>query len=231
MTTRNRRTADFIQLVVVATAALVGGLAAMLVLAFRNALPQPGIMLFVVLVVTVLAVLALATWQTSPRRRAWPPPDPRPYRPGTPPQVGPWTSPPRTPSSEGPVFSLDRTWPSRPDWYDEDDEVAVPALAAPAALPPISPTPPPAPPPDDRPARCEEFVVPGAPRPSEPAVRRIVQCPECGDFEVDLHSAGDDRLAFSCLRRGHRWTWERGTPWPTTVIRPAAAPVRPTGTV
>jgi len=100
------------------------------------------------------------------------------------------------------------------------------------ALPPISPAPPPPPPPpDNRPPRWEEYASPGAPEASGPRVRRIVQCPECGDFEIEMRSDGDDRLIFTCLQRGHRWTWQWGTPWPTTVIRPAEAPARPSGTV
>jgi|SRR5882757_6059921 len=44
---------------------------------------------------------------------------------------------------------------------------------------------------------------------------RIVQCPRCGDFRVDLlHTA--DGFAFRCTS-DHRWEWRPGALWPATI--------------
>jgi hypothetical protein len=83
---------------------------------------------------------------------------------------------------------------------------------------------------DLSPAAYETYVVPGAPQTSGPPARRIVQCPRCGDFDVEVRRDGD-LFAFICVRRRHEWTWTRGKPWPATVIRPTAAPVHGTGKV
>jgi hypothetical protein len=220
---RDRRMDDFLQLVTVAAAALVGGLLAMIALAIRSEL-QPGLMLFVVVVVMLLAVLTVGSLQTSPNRTRrgparqppWPPP---------PPPLPPVRRTPRRP--EPPVFGLDPTRPSPTNWYDDEPAAARPPPDT-AVAPRFSPPRPSVPPLDVREPAYEAYAVPGAPQPSGPPVRRIVQCPACGDFEVDVRPGVGNELAFTCLRRRHEWTWARGRPWPATVVRPAAAPVTDT---
>jgi hypothetical protein len=48
---------------------------------------------------------------------------------------------------------------------------------------------------------------------------RIVQCPRCGDFLVDL-THQHPGFAFGCRRCQHRWQWTPGTAWPVSVVRP-----------
>jgi hypothetical protein len=55
--------------------------------------------------------------------------------------------------------------------------------------------------------------------PPDPAVTRVVQCPRCGDFGVDVRQRAPG-FAFACTRCGHPWRWEPGAAWPTTVVRP-----------
>ncbi|MCK9896596.1 hypothetical protein [Frankia sp. AgB32] len=61
----------------------------------------------------------------------------------------------------------------------------------------------------DRPATHDPIQVPEAPR--------VVQCPRCGAFRVDVGhtSAG---YAFRCRVDAHEWTWRPGTAWPPTVV-------------
>lgn len=54
---------------------------------------------------------------------------------------------------------------------------------------------------------------------TEAAVTRVVQCPRCGDFGVDLRQRTPG-FAFACTRCGHQWRWEPGSAWPTAVVRP-----------
>lgn len=46
---------------------------------------------------------------------------------------------------------------------------------------------------------------------------RVVQCPRCGAFRLDVRHAGAG-YAFRCRVDGHEWTWQPGTAWPVTVI-------------
>lgn len=56
---------------------------------------------------------------------------------------------------------------------------------------------------------------------------RVVQCPRCGAFRVDVRS-GDPRPGdaangpvghmFRCRVDGHEWTWQPGSAWPATVV-------------
>lgn len=73
-----------------------------------------------------------------------------------------------------------------------------------------------------QPGSVEELHVPGR----GGSVRRIVQCPRCADFGVDVWS---ERAGFSfvCRRCRHRWQWAPGNPWPPTVVRPAATHAAP----
>jgi hypothetical protein len=51
------------------------------------------------------------------------------------------------------------------------------------------------------------------------ATTRVVQCPRCGDFAVDVRHEAPG-FAFGCRRCEHAWRWAPGTPWPVTVVRP-----------
>jgi hypothetical protein len=49
------------------------------------------------------------------------------------------------------------------------------------------------------------------------ASARVVQCPRCGAFRIDMHqSAGV--FAFRCRVDDHRWEWQPGASWPATVV-------------
>ncbi|HEY0453343.1 hypothetical protein [Actinophytocola sp.] len=48
----------------------------------------------------------------------------------------------------------------------------------------------------------------------------VAQCPNCGDFRIDVRGGGS-AFAFRCRnpRCGHEWQWTPGTPWPPVVVR------------
>jgi hypothetical protein len=46
---------------------------------------------------------------------------------------------------------------------------------------------------------------------------RVVQCPRCGAFRIDVTRSGAE-FSFHCNQDGHRWTWRRDTAWPLTVV-------------
>lgn len=54
---------------------------------------------------------------------------------------------------------------------------------------------------------------------SQPGGSRIVQCPNCGAFDVDTDPAGRE-FRFACARCSHSWGWAAGRAWPPTVVRP-----------
>jgi hypothetical protein len=51
------------------------------------------------------------------------------------------------------------------------------------------------------------------------ALTRVVQCPRCGDFGVDVRHR-EPGFAFACGRCGNQWRWQPGSAWPATVVRP-----------
>src|SRR6266542_3475804 len=53
----------------------------------------------------------------------------------------------------------------------------------------------------------------------EAAATRVVQCPRCGDFGVDVRHQ-EPGFAFTCKSCAHHWRWGPGSAWPTTVVRP-----------
>jgi len=75
-----------------------------------------------------------------------------------------------------------------------------------------------------------ERAVPGQPDPPDvpvdlstySGVARVVQCPPCGDFRVDVRQRGDC-FTFSCRHCSHSWQWSPGSPWPPTIVRPRNA--------
>jgi hypothetical protein len=48
----------------------------------------------------------------------------------------------------------------------------------------------------------------------------VAQCPNCGDFRIDVQRA-DPAFAFRCRnpRCGEEWRWTPGTAWPPVVVR------------
>ena len=48
----------------------------------------------------------------------------------------------------------------------------------------------------------------------------VAQCPNCGDFRIDVRRA-DPVYAFRCRnpRCGEEWRWTPGTAWPSVVVR------------
>jgi len=67
-------------------------------------------------------------------------------------------------------------------------------------------------------------ATPPAPAPSlanyEAHRALIAQCPQCGDFRIDVSSAGSS-YSFRCRnpRCANTWTWTPGSPWPAVVVR------------
>lgn len=61
---------------------------------------------------------------------------------------------------------------------------------------------------------------------------RVVQCPRCGAFRIDVQHQGGG-FAFRCRVDDHRWEWQPGTGWPSTVVvsrrRTGAVRVDPSG--
>lgn len=46
---------------------------------------------------------------------------------------------------------------------------------------------------------------------------RVVQCPRCGAFRVDVAHTGVG-FAFRCRVDEHEWVWDPGDAWPVTVV-------------
>ena len=203
-----RTVADWFLLVRVAVASLAGGLSAVGVLwIVEGDLGRPELLLLLVVLVAALVVFALAAL-VSDRRG---PPDagagghPSSPRPAAHP-LGPPVLPAPVPGREPTRSAQDRGWSET-------------APALPAELPVFTP-PPPVRRPATTPPTVQEHPVPGAPPGA--AVRRIVQCPRCGDFGVDLRREVE-RFTMTCHRCAHGWTRGPGRPWPATVVRPPEA--------
>jgi hypothetical protein len=62
-------------------------------------------------------------------------------------------------------------------------------------------------------------VVPPVELSEYAAVTRVVQCPHCGDFGVDVRQQ-EPGFAFTCNRCDRHWQWEPGAAWPVAVVRP-----------
>jgi hypothetical protein len=177
-------------------AALLGGLAAVAVLIVARDVDRP--LLLCALVVAVAAFSVLATAVLAARSPA---PVPTPPRPTPPPSTPP---PPAAAGAVAPrptYYAGAGAAPAQP-WYDRPAAtVAVPVRAD--SWPDHEP--------DQEPDRAEA------------AVTRVVQCPRCGDFAVDVRQH-DQGFAFACTACDHRWHWRPGTSWPVSVVRPRRRP-------
>ncbi|SDD47705.1 hypothetical protein SAMN05660690_4310 [Geodermatophilus telluris] len=203
-----RTVADLLLLLRVAAASLAGGLSAVVVLwVAEDGLPQPGVLLALVLLVTVLSVLASAALVSD--RRSPGPPAGSPVPP-VPHPAAPRPAPPALPPA-----------PALPSGRRYDPAGGGPGRAAPAPALPVFTPPKPVPVRAASPPTWETHPVPGAARDAG-AVRRLVQCPRCGDFGVEARRRAAV-FAFTCRRCAHTWQWGRGSPWPATVVRPPGA--------
>lgn len=216
---RDRSAADLFLLVKVAAASMVGAVAAVGVLGLLDELESRRTVAAFSLAVVVLNVTA--AWLLSGRNTAS-------FRPTASP---PWIPAPPAPPAPAPVRTHSPAEPAQ-SWYVEAarDAEALRRIPAPdiafagatAPLPAFGPTQP-APDLAGPSGRVEEHRVPGR----SGAVRRIVQCPECGDFEVDLWDEPKG-FAFTCRRCRGTWQWTPGRPWPATIVQPARGRTRPT---
>jgi hypothetical protein len=222
MAARGRRTAADVRLLAeVAVAALGGGLLAAAVLTFGEGALRTGLVLFFVAVVTVLAILTVGTLQSVRFDRTKAQAPHRPWEAGRSPQRPGASTYPQAQDSQ-PQYAQPEPvrapqLPQSVPWYDDGVGARQNSPQAPhtfrAAPAPAQPDP------DTRPAAYDIFDVPGARRSGGRPVRRVVQCPRCGDFDVDA-SPTDQSFAFACRACHHTWTWRSGRPWPTTVVRP-----------
>ncbi len=181
-------------LVQVALAALVGGLLAALVLAGLRTIDNKPALVLIVLAAVVFCVLAVASRPAAPSASSAPA---RAYAPAPPPQPA--------------AFSWSQT-PATGNGY------AIPKWSATAPAPDARPEPEPS-----LPIAIAAVSVRDGRRLPMPATgtTRVVQCPRCGDFAVDVGPRGPG-FAFRCHCCGHEWRWAPGAAWPVSVVRPRA---------
>ncbi|MEN3357478.1 MAG: hypothetical protein V7637_1460 [Mycobacteriales bacterium] len=226
-------------LVRVAVAALVGGAIGAAALALTRDVDRPELVAGLVLVVAAASVLAVATLSAHPEQPAArrPRPDDR-----TAAQPFPPRSPARQPAARQPASS----WPGVSTSPAPGTRNGTPAAPTPGRwdhAPPPNPAPPSQP---ATPPMSVAIPVPGgawwqaaeagpstpaAPAHSGPAqggpaelsdhaaAIRVVQCPRCGNFGVDVHQQ-ESGFAFTCNRCERHWRWEPGSAWPVAVVRP-----------
>ncbi|MFN0284135.1 MAG: hypothetical protein ACKVZ6_19475 [Kineosporiaceae bacterium] len=180
----------------VGTAALVGALLAVSVLALRGHTGHPLRLGVIALSAVAFCLLAGANLLSLPPREV----EPGSVETG---QAFGWTQPPDVrgdgsrwvpPPPEPPRSGGNRAAPNGSRPAPVNFAVAV-DTSAPVASP----------------LGAAELTVP----------TRIVQCARCADFAVDLRRQNPG-FAFRCHSCGHEWLWEPGTAWPTTVVRPGS---------
>jgi len=231
-----RSGSDPVQLMRVSAAALVGGLLAMAVLAVVRDVQRAGLLLGFVVAAVAFSVLAVITLSPTPERSAA---ERRSRLDGE----GPgWEF---APGSQAAQQASDRPGASTRRPGGAGDGTPVVRASAPRWSPsPSQPGPEPSP---MAPvsvavpvpggtwweaAASDDARVPAtasSPARNQPVVpaldiadaekTRVVQCPRCGDFGVDvLHH--DPGFAFTCTHCDHHWRWGRGSAWPVAVVRP-----------
>jgi len=210
-----RSGADAVHMLTAAVSAIVGGTLAVAVLQFfdiqqPNALAGMALILVVAAVIAIVAHLALA--RTPPGRpmagspaAEYPKSPSQPYHWGS---AAPYAGPAdangaarlqgqRAQTGDGvPVRASTPTW-----WTTSPPR----GTASPPPTPPL---------PVDR-AAVEQLSASH----QYAGVKRVVQCPECGHFGIDI-THRPPVFDFVCRRCAHKWTWRRGTAWPRTMIRP-----------
>jgi hypothetical protein len=176
-------------------AALLGAVLAVTALSRTRTVDHWPVIIAIMLAAAVAVPLAATALRPDPTV----PPASRPAPPPAPARAA-------APPAPVPARAAAPAAPTPRQWYDQPAAtVAVPVRpdtwwdAAPRAAEPEQGEPP--------------------PDPAERAVTRVVQCPACGDFAVDLRQR-DAGFAFECRGCGHGWQWRPGTPWPAAVVRP-----------
>jgi hypothetical protein len=231
-------------LVEVAGAALLGGVLAVVALAIRRDISDRGMLAAVVVAGVVLSVLAAARLAPGDRRPAEPPvarpvagdhtfswhrATSAPAVPGngTVPAASPvpaprWRPPaapharvadPGTPAVEPDASPVSVAVPVKGGewWQLAPDGERTPGRPAAAGRDPAS-----------------SARVTAVDRAGSTATTRVVQCPRCGDFAVDLGHE-QQGFAFRCRRCGNQWQWWPGTAWPVSVVRPRLGRRQPSG--
>jgi hypothetical protein len=233
-----QRHVDLGLLLHVGVVACIGGILAVGVLDLVHAFPRWRMVVLVAAAVVVLCMLATAlltsasrtgpaepvySWTSPPRGTGWSPgvePDRRAWVPRSPAVTPPaaaqsgaeavghaaGAAPARspalagTPTSQGSATSVALRVHRSTSWWE-----ATPSRTQAAG----------------------ERALPGQPDvpvdlSTYSGVARVVQCPACGDFRVDVRQQ-DDCFAFTCRHCSHSWQWSTGSPWPPTVVRPRNA--------
>ena len=237
-----RRGVDPVFLLQVAAGALIGGALAVAALARLRHITHPGWVAGFVLLAVAISVFAAATLpRPTPQTRPAPRPDPTwqrddagsghppTRRPGIPDQEPAsgwsWASMRpndgvgghRAPSTAAPAAPVPRDTRPRSDPGPAPVSAAIPVRGGawwrPATAGARTRHPQAAAPAQDPP------VTSLADLPDYSSTTRVVQCPRCGDFRVDVGQR-EPGFAFTCKRCGHHWRWEPGSAWPTTVVRP-----------
>jgi hypothetical protein len=209
----------------VALAALVGGLLAVAVLAMRRDISDPGLLGALVIAALVFCVVATARLTAQPGPITTPPPrvpaddqtftwhhatsavpaatgnDPIPTMAPSP----RWTRPapvPEPPADPG-TPALSAAVPVRGgEWWQFAAASGGTAGRA-----------------DARPAGSGDSGGSTLDLSGTTDTTRVVQCPRCGDFGVDV-SQQQPGFAFRCRRCDNQWRWGPGAAWPVSVVRP-----------
>jgi hypothetical protein len=205
-----RSGAELLLLMETAATSAVGGLLAVLALWYDDRLIQPVVVLAVAFAVVVFCVMAVNTLRPDPPART----PPARKQPGgariayPQPLISGHQYPPHVagPPPVEPVHT----------WFDDAardaaaQQGAVPAMVGTAAQVPPEPEGP------GLASHIEEHRIPG----STSAVRRVVQCPRCAGFDLDVREE-PGAFTFGCQSCRHVWRWTPDTPWPPTIARPA----------
>jgi hypothetical protein len=213
--------ADLRLLAEVGVASAVGGLMAVSALWWDARLITPVVILGLAVTVVVFCVMVVKTLRPDPP--AQPPPPLREQPSGAhaayaqPPISG--RQYPRPPAAVPPVEATR-------SWYDDAARDAAAQRSAAASVVGTAAQVPPEPEGNGAVPRIEEYRVPGG----TSAVRRVVQCPQCAGFDLDVRREPDG-LAFECRSCRQDWRWAPGTPWPPTIARPVAGRTPRTGSV
>jgi hypothetical protein len=218
----HRSGAELLLLIKVAAASTVGGLMAMLVLWYDDRLALLAVVLVVALAAVLFCVMVVNTFRPEPLARA------RPVReqPGCAPAAYPpqlMTGPQHPPS---PIAAPPPPFEPVHNWFDDAARDA--AANQRAASPVVGQVAQVSPEPEGNGVvpRVEEYPVRG----STAAVRRVVQCPRCAGFDLDVREE-TGAFTFGCQSCRHIWRWTPGTPWPPTIARPALGSHPRTGSV
>ncbi|OLT18155.1 hypothetical protein BJF78_11905 [Pseudonocardia sp. CNS-139] len=142
-------------------------------------------------VAVLLATLLVRGPQRAEPEEYWSEPRARNPRPAPPPPAEPPLPLPAGPETVQVVLPVER--PRTGQWWNQD----APAPAANRAIAAARPAP-----------RDLAELRDSA---------RVVQCPRCGAFRVDVAHTGAG-FAFRCRVDDHAWTWRPGTAWPPTVV-------------